>query len=305
MDEKTMLEKIKQELEKRFEVEFRERLILGNICKNIFRAQQKGIAIVVKIGISDPEKKEIRLNQDGYSEMRKIGAISLLPFPLYFIEIEKIPIIIMQDCGLDFWHAIKLERAPANLYSKLTSGLEDVYNRTKCSPLEAIKSLNSLKDFLIKQYQAFLFPVFGSQSMMMELLYETEMKEFAPKFGCFSSFDFTPEDVFVTTSGVKYADPLPGLIGVPIVDMACFAGVARDAYKLPGSIEGYDIMKRFALETISEIIILEKTLAQKIFLFGRALQSALSSRFRIDTERKKAQELFKSSCCYCSMFVEK
>lgn len=118
-------------------------------------------------------------------------------------------------------------------------------------------------------------------------------------FSCFASFDFTPEDVFLSTDGLKYVDPKKSLLGIPIIDMACFGGVAKDAFALPGPVEGYDILKNFAINDISSLLKIDKTTAEAIFYLGRALQMALSSRFRLKTEADKSHQFFEKSCGYC------
>lgn len=121
---------------------------------------------------------------------------------------------------------------------------------------------------------------------------------------CFSSFDFTPEDVFVSEAAIKYADPVTSVVGIPIIDLACFSGVARDAYQLPGSAEGHDILYSYAIEHVSSILGINSTEAIRIWHFGRALQCALSARFRIDSDEGKSMSLTQLSEDHLRMFLE-
>src|SRR3989338_5462483 len=289
MKNESMFQKVKVSLVSELGIELGEMLVLGNKCSHVFKAVQGGNFVVVKLG---------------YIEMERIGASILMPNPLHIFEINEIPIIVMQDCGLDFWHAVKIDNDPLTLYQSLISGLGQVYSITKRDGREdSINSLNSVRDRLINQYQKYLFPVFGNRSGMIDALKKIDFRVIASESVCFASFDFTPEDVFITSSGIKYVDPLPGLIGVPIIDMACFAGVARDAYELPGSVKGYEIIQNFAIEKIPEIIRLNKDVAKSIFFLGRSLQCALSSRFRIGKGDGRDVYFFEMSCYYCNSFL--
>lgn len=64
------------------------------------------------------------MNMSGYSEMRNIGATQLIPSPLEYVEIDSIPVIIMQDCGSDFWHAVRERQKPVEMYLKLVEELK-------------------------------------------------------------------------------------------------------------------------------------------------------------------------------------
>ena len=111
----------------------------------------------------------------------------------------------MQDCGLDFWHAVQETNNPASLYRRLTEELTTVYRQTLHDSDKAVEVLNSLKQRLIKQYLNYLFPVFGEQKDLLRSLEMASMDSYRPGYVCFSSFDFTPEDVFLTPKGLKFA----------------------------------------------------------------------------------------------------
>lgn len=108
---------------------------------------------------------------------------------------------------------------------------------------------------------------------------------------CFSTFDFTPEDVFVAASTLKYVDPKPGQLGVPILDLACFAGVARDAHKLPGAEAGYDTLRAFALLEVADLLDIKRDQGELLFGLGRALQLGLSGFFRLESEPAVARRM--------------
>ena len=112
---------------------------------------------------------------------------------------------------------------------------------------------------------------------------------------CFSPYDFTPEDIFISNSGFFYPDPKQECKGLPQISLACFAGVSRDAYGLPESVTGYKILEKFAVKTCSEIVDISISSAERLFLFGRALQCSFSSRVRIYGDKEKASYFAKES----------
>lgn len=271
-------------------------LSLGHVVSTIFTATQDGKKLVVKIGLSERAAREVRMNRDSYEKMRDIGALSLLPDPNYYIEIDGVPIIIMEHCGLDFWHAVHKSSHPEDLYQSLIDGISDVYSDTSFESKNNDHYFGYLKELLTNQYQNHLNPFIEPE--IMQMASDISFENINVQRLCFSSFDFTPEDVFVSSDGVRYADPIGEVIGVPIVDLACFAGVARDAHSLPGSNTGYKLLKDFAMTTVSTIVGIERNQALYFWNFGRALQSALSSRFRLDEDMGLAMKFLETSKGY-------
>jgi len=102
---------------------------------------------------------------------------------------------------------------------------------------------------------------------------------------------------------LRYADPLPNLLGIPVIDLACFAGVARDAYHLPGSRLGYMVLRKLALWEVPKIIGLGSEECARLFFFGRALQCSLSSRFRIEKDFLAAEKFYRKSKFFLGKFL--
>ncbi len=122
------------------------------------------------------------------------------------------------------------------------------------------------------------------------------------EFCCFSSWDFVPENTFLMPEGLKYIDPHEDVTGVPIIDMACFAGLIR-LYNLPMADKGYAMLQEFALTKIPLILDIPEELACKLFFLGKVLQSFLSTRFRIDSNPKQAQEIFLEGKTYLEKII--
>ncbi len=282
------LDEIKRHLSGSRRIVCGETLGLGNVVSTVFRASRGEERLVVKIGLSLRAAEEVRMNRAGYEALRRIGAESLIPEPLDFLEFEGCPILVMADCGPDFWRAVQTAPDPVRLYTQLFRDMEPVYSTTKRRG-DGGAYLDSLRKRLVRQYEAHLAGLIKAE--LVSELRELPLGQIAPPALCFSSFDFTPEDVFLTPTGVKFADPLPEVLGVPIIDLACFMGVARDAYRLPGAKEGYEAVETLALTALPRLLELTAWQARKFFAFGRALQCALSARFRLDSDQKRAADL--------------
>lgn len=277
-------------------------LTLGNVCPWVFPAQQADTALVIKVGLSERAAQEVRMNQKGYENLKLIGASLLIPEPLQFVELHGVPIIIMGNCGEDFYHTVHRAPKPLKFYEYLTNHMEHVYHATLTTAISALPGLETLRERLIRQYVVHLGGL--ADLALIEKLRSVSLAPFAPPMVCFSTFDFTPEDVFVTARSVKYVDPLPENLGVPIFDLACFAGVARDAHNLPGSIEGYETLEHYACKELPSLLNLSPQAASSIFAFGRALQMSLSARFRIKTEPEKAKQFAKQSMDFLREVLE-
>ncbi|MDO8557548.1 MAG: hypothetical protein Q7R98_03775 [Candidatus Jorgensenbacteria bacterium] len=277
-----------------------ERLTLGNIVDTVFHATDGEKALVVKIGLSERAAEEVRLNQKGYDALRGIGATRLLPDPLFSIEYAGVPIVVMEDCGLDFYHAVQIARDPVILYSQLVETMNSIYHETRCVSSENLY-LNSLRLRLEKEYDVrFRDRV---DRALVHKLHDYDFRRFKLPFICFSSFDFTPEDVFVSAQRVRYVDPLPEVLGIPAVDLACFAGVALDAYGLPGAKEGYKLLADFAVRELPKILSMNEEESCRLFCLGRALQCALSARFRLISNPQKAGDLIRKSVTFLKDFL--
>ena len=288
------------ELSRRHGITCGPSLGLGNVVQTVFRARQGSQKLVVKIGVSPRAKKEIAMNWTGYQNMRNIGAQKLLPEPLQRIHIKGTPVIVMGDCGKDFWHAVQRTKNPGRLYRYLISQMMPIYESTLCVPEKIY--FKSLQNRLLHQYQEHLKNLVDAK--LVERLKKSSLNGFKPVSMCFASFDFTPEDVFVSRKQIKYADPLEDVIGIPIIDLACFAGVARDVYGLPGSKKGYRVLESAALNRLPLVLGLSKKEAKRLFVFGRALQSALSARFRITTDTVAAAKHVRQSQMFLKMFLD-
>ncbi|MCG2689987.1 hypothetical protein L6252_01775 [Candidatus Parcubacteria bacterium] len=192
--------------------------------------------IVVKIGLGDSmATEEVRRNITGYKEMRRIGAESIMPRNIQIIQMLGLPVIIMEDLGVTFKEQVKSEEVPLLLFKNLASGLMDVYTKTLYSGSRSVEFMQEMKDCLLRQYSRHLLPAMLINQEALQKVRNIDLKQYVTDKFCFGVWDFTPEDVFIKGPKLYYIDPPPKILGIPIVDIACFAGVARDVYNLPAS----------------------------------------------------------------------
>lgn len=289
-------------LETKHGVKLGETLGLGHMVKTVYRATRSAEPLVVKIGLAPQAAEEVRKNRVGYQRMHEIGATRLLPSPLEFLEIDGVSIIVMGDCGKDFWHAVKESADPASLYRHLLTGMDAVYRETLDAGRSPVAPLEHIRDLLVEQCDGHI----GSfiDEALRRGIRIASFTHLAGAPSSFSSFDFTPEDVFVNGSVVKYADPLENVHGIPAVDLACFAGVSRDAYALPGAEYGYRLIEQYVREKLPPLFGLPVNEVMRLFHLGRALQCALGARFRLASEPDCARRLAADAESFIRLFLQ-
>jgi hypothetical protein len=259
----------------------------GNSGALVLHTQKNGKEFVVKIPMNESSEKEIEENLGGYERIQRAGLYEILPDCIKVGEFNDRKYIVMSYLEEDFAQQSMVSERPLSLYSIFPVLLGSIYRRTKKKDEESRKFLERMKHRLEKNYREYLIPSGVMSKISLKLLYDIETH--APELSCFAVFDFTPEDVYLIENKIKYPDPKQEIRGVPIIDIACFAGLAKDVYHLPSSNEGYDILKKFALNEVPEILEMSRNDARIIFYYGRALQLSLSSRFRIKSETEKAK----------------
>jgi len=248
----------------------------------ILTKSDDGQLFVVKAPTDQHSQQEIINNIHGYREMigENIGDM----VPMHCIgHVDDRTYLVMEYLGDDFASATKKSEQPESLYESLRKHMVEVYQRTteqdgKCeSFMERVNTLLHLN--LCKISDAGMLP----RDRVPDAL-DAKKENLVTDRSCFGVVEVTTEDIFLSKTGVRYPDPKHNIRGNPIIDLACFSGVARDIMHLPGSSEGYKTLERCAVNDVSEILNLTALQARKIFCLGRALQCSLSSRFRIKSD---------------------
>lgn len=275
-------------------------LSLGNICDSVYMTvDANGRQLVLKVGTTDDAIAEVRMNKKGYENMDRCNLTFFRPEIVAYEDESTYAMMLMEYCGEDFFTQVKKVDDPVSQYSKLISGMEDVYRKSLQKGRKGKKMIIAVINKAKEQYENYIYmhldPSRSEAEKIDRIDYCIDISIL--KYYCFSNWDFTPEDVYLTPDGVRYSDPHEDILGIPIVDMACFAGVAM-AYNLPGAVDGYKIMKEFAINKISFMIGVDKRSASKLFSLGRLLQCLLSARFRIKTDLLKAKVIFAEGKSY-------
>lgn len=276
------------------------KLSLGNVCDSVYMVvDTDNRQLVLKMGTESDAITEIRMNKSGYDNMDKCGLEFFRPEIVAYEDKMDYAMLLMEYCGEDFFTHVKKVDNPLSQYVQLTSAMEDVYHKSLQRGHKGKEMVIAVINKAKEQYENHVYMHLDPGRSEAEKIDKIDhcIDTGILKYYCFSNWDFTPEDAYLTSDGVKYSDPHEDILGIPIVDMACFAGVAR-AYNLPGAVDGYKIMKEFATNKISFMIGVDRHLALKLFFLGRLLQCLLSSRFRIKTDPIKAKAIFAEGKSY-------
>ena len=282
------------EIYEKYDLQLRHKFQLGNVCKSVFRVQDAaGNALVLKIGCNPDGIAEIQKNITGYNKLIAMGLDFFIP-RIHTCEIKaESAVLIMEDCGEDVLTQIKNSRTPALLFEQVLERIEQIYRLSKrpgndgqTMILDVLKNINELyNDHLRKKFD----PIGHLEENLNSLAHVFDNIAFS--FCCFSNWDFTPDDVYLTSSGIKYSDPHEQVTGIPIIDLACFAGVAM-AHGLPGSEQAYGKIESFAIHRVAGILEIDEHTARKLFFLGRILQCFLSARFRSKDFHEQSKQLF-------------
>jgi hypothetical protein len=264
----------------------------GNSGAIVLHTTRDSTPMVIKIAINDRSAKELKDNKIGYSRIKQEQLEEVLPD---ILEIRE-KYIIMSYLGNSFIEQIKTVADKITMYSKLCENVFPLYIKSKKPALSTL-FFNSLDTILNRNYSLLIANDFLPKESK-ELLFNSANEFSNLNLNCFSVFDFTPEDIYLTKTTIKYPDPNPIVRGIPIIDLACFAGVSRDVYILPESAKGYDILKKFSLTQVSELLNIKRNTAEAIFYYGRAIQSALSAKVRIQTDPTRSEKLAEKSIHY-------
>ncbi|MBI2642256.1 MAG: hypothetical protein HYW97_00180 [Candidatus Wildermuthbacteria bacterium] len=276
-------------------------LTLGNVCEFVFRGHRAdGSSAILKVGTDQASKDEIAENLSGYRSMDALGVSQLAPRVFSTQTTGDAHYILMEDCGDDFYTQAKKSLAPEDLYTTLAAAMGSIYEQT-LRPSNAGKQMVMVVVALVgEQYKNYLQKAFDPMRLITAQLAQlVSTFEATPlTHACFANWDFTPEDVYLQRNQVRYSDPKDSVLGLPTIDLACFAGVSRDVYHLPGSDKGYAQLERLATRQVAQLFSITQWDAEKYFALGRLLQSFLSARVRIQNDPNQAHKFYDIGCSF-------
>jgi hypothetical protein len=274
---------------------------LGDTASLVFQVKCNDKLMVLKVALDTMSKKQVKDNYIGYKRMIQMGLSELVPTIYAFSYLPECAYILMDYCGENFIEIAKKASDPLVLYKRLATNLHKIYLTSLCQRSQEQNYINEIFNNIVMNYQKYLRESLDPPGRFDNLIHEVcSSSSFGQdlRLACFADWNFTPENVYLTETSFKYSDPNKDVIGIPIIDLACFAGVARDAYELPGSHAGYQILVELALKSVPEILQIPNDTAVNIFNASRVLQLFLSARFRIKNNFKKAEILFHKGINY-------
>lgn len=250
--------------------------------------------VLKKAKITNPRAVlEIRNNLKGLERMQKEGISFLLPDKLGFAEEENEVMLLMSYLGNDLESEINHSEDPLDLYLAVLSNLLKAYSLTLQQSTyareESSTYIEMIKAQLMKNYSEHLIPRGLVLESSIRLVEDLKLPEVG--ISSFACWDLTPEDLFLVDGILKYPDPKADLRGIPIIDLACFAGVCMDSYMMKSSKDAYEKIKQFATSDVAHLFGLTEQEANIFFNLGRSLQSSLTSRFATDIKKAKENAL--------------
>ncbi len=279
---------------KKYELFFQRNLKLGCNSDIICIAINKdGLKFVIKVAKTKNSIAEIRMNNIGYEKLRECGLNFFIPKVIACEFGNDYAFMIMEYLGPNFLCQVRNSENPLKLYLSLIDSLEKVYSVSCKADIEGNRAIELFIKKTIELYEKYVCPKLDKNRQMFSMLQQIylSINVYPITFCCFSNWDFTPEDVYLTNTGVKYSDPHDDVLGIPIIDMACFGGLIR-LYDLPQSNEGYKEFKKFATNKVAEILHIPTCQAKKIFYLGRLFQCFMSIRFRYESDPEQVGLIF-------------
>lgn len=253
---------------------------------------------VVKIPQDEISQTEVITNLQGYKKIEQNGISDILPEVRRTGRVRQFTYLVTNFLGDDFATRAHYESVPELMYTKLAHNMEPIYGKTIQVDGSSHNFIVRIQELLRKNYLTHILraKLIDPNTILPHLAFDIDAFN-TPK-SCFAVFDFTPEDVYLTENTIKYPDPKADIRGNPIIDLACFAGISRDVYALPGSSHGYGYLEDLAIYDVSDKLGLTQSTARRLFSLGRSLQYSLSARFRIQSDPTIAQEYAQESVRY-------
>jgi hypothetical protein len=240
---------------------------------------------VIKTADGARTLRELRENYIGYHHLQQMGVGDFVPpiIDVYLSEIRNLGYIWMEFAGDNFYDTVFASDNPFENYQLLIREVQKIYGRTLQH--DQYNQVTAQMQFIsnkIAHVERKYLQVFHDENMthllcQAELFVETVIR--SSRLICFSHWTFTPEDVYVRNDRILCSDLGKLILGLPIIDLACFAGVARDEYRLPYAESGYELIFNFATHGLAEMLGIKSEISIKIFYLARVLQSFLSARF--------------------------
>ncbi len=287
---------IVQTIEERLGASYSHDLASGHMGSMISIFNTDHYPLVAKYCRTDNHKavKDIKDNIYGYKKLRLIGAKQLLPRDIKLIEIRNEVVLVMEYLGLSF-RAMGKAGQQTNQNSIFEQRFLELVQQTIKSD-NGCKNLNKSISEVTHYIKKFLRPLQPMLDRKLLNAFDAPISFMTKNVGLML-LDFTPDNVFVNQSGIKFIDPWcqKSYLGHPGVSLGQFVALATEIYRLAGS---EDLLKRAEELLIPQISILmgsSNTETEKAYLLGQALQFVLSAYVRVESDPDLAGDFAKRS----------
>lgn len=254
--------------------------------------------LVLKISTDKRSQDEVVTNLKGYHALEQAGLSELIPDYLMVGKKGDTIYLLTSFLGDDFESLSRKIDNPEILYEDLITRMDRIYTKSTKRDNESNKSIERATNLLRSNFRNHILPSGLIEEEQANAIFRFEQSLLYSDISSFGVFDFTPEDIYLWGDTIKYPDPKENVRGNPLIDLACFAGVSRDVYQMPGSERGYELIHSYAVETLSQLVEVDGKTAEQTFNLGRSLQYSLSSRFRVGSDPQRAREYAQLSIDY-------
>ena len=207
----------------------RRTYLQGQRCKSVFEVGTcDGRVLILKVGETPLGVEEIRKNCAGYAAIRELGLGRLIPEISSWSVGEREAFILMEHCGNDFVTESRRLSDPEAMYRQLVDLLRDVYQYSIAMRRRGGgRTVLVAKQRIATLYSQQLGPVLDRQGHHAPLIERVQKVAIeAGPLSCFASWEFAPRNVFLSDGRLKFADPNWVVTGLPIIELAMFAGMA-------------------------------------------------------------------------------
>lgn len=261
-----------------------EKYGLGHVSGGValVSSSQKRL-LVIKTADSPRRVNELCMNWTGFLKLQRLGIGSFTPTIIqanFSPELSR-GYLLMEYAGENFLSQVRAHEDPRLLYQQLAHELVRVYENSRRS-----YSVDLTRQFMMIQFgkvidkiSKYLRPYQSLQShRRLNQIQRFIRRAPYPRTLCYSDMLMSPDDVYLTATGVQHSDLPNYVLGLPAVDLGCFASTARYEYRLPGSEQGFGILHKMAVTTLCDSLDMRVEVAESVFHLGVGIQCVLAAK---------------------------
>ena len=263
-------------------------------CTIYHATDSDGIKLVVKIDTSPRGIAEINDNLFGYNSISELGAATVLPSPIRFIESDLGPALVLPYLGEDYLTTSNTPNSVLTNFIALKRSFGEVYSSVVIQSQEVnIDSLQNILDRISERVKRFFEKGISGYNDCADLS-TIDVKGISGKNNSLFILDFTPSNLFIVDKKAIFIDPWKQTtyMGSPLLSLGQFITYAEESYELPGfnneNLQYLDFIQR-----VGKNLGLSESQTRLQFLIGQTLQYSLSAYYRIESQPEKANRFLK------------